>query len=143
MRVTLDTNVIIAGLYSRNGASYQLLNMATVGELNYALTPLLALEYEGKVAEKIKSGFLKLTFDEKETVIHALIENAVLIERPYLLGPILKDAADNKVLECAVSGGCEVIVTFNKRHFPKKQLQEYQLLAMTPGEFYEKEVKPK
>lgn len=143
MRVTLDTNAIIAGLYSRKGASFQLLRMAIGGELDYALTPLLALEYEGKVSEKIKRGLLRLTFDECQTVIRALIENAVLIERPYLLSPILKDASDDKVIECAVSGGCEVIITFNKRHFPKSVLQEYQLLVMKPGEFYEKEVKIK
>jgi len=136
MRVTLDTNVVIAGLYSRNGASYQLLKMVIMGELDYALTPLLVFEYEGKVSEKIRSGLLKLTFDECQTVIHALIENGVLIERPYLLGPILKDASDVKVIECAVSGECEVIITFDKRHFPNSVLKKYQLSVLTPGEFY-------
>lgn len=71
MRVTLDTNVIIAGLYSRNGASYQLLKMAIAGELDFALSPLLVLEYEGKVAEKIRSGFLRLTPGECQAIFTA------------------------------------------------------------------------
>lgn len=70
-----------------------------------------------------------------------LIENAVIIKRPYLLGPILKDVSDDKVIECAVSAECEVVVTFNKRHFPKSVLKKFQLTAMTPGEFFERMVK--
>ncbi|MFQ5632434.1 MAG: PIN domain-containing protein [bacterium] len=48
MRIVLDTNVLFAGLYSRNGASYQLVKMAIDGKLDYAISQLVALEYEAK-----------------------------------------------------------------------------------------------
>ncbi len=52
MRVVLDTNIIISGLYSKRGASYQLLRAAISGDLPCAISPLLALEYEGKIHDK-------------------------------------------------------------------------------------------
>jgi hypothetical protein len=49
MLVVLDTNIIISGLYSKRGASYQLLKAAISGDLPCAISPLIALEYEGKI----------------------------------------------------------------------------------------------
>ena len=42
----LDTNVVVAGLRSRNGASFRLLNLAIEGRLPIAVSVALALEYE-------------------------------------------------------------------------------------------------
>jgi predicted nucleic acid-binding protein len=52
MRVVLDTNIIISGLYSKRGASYQLLRAAISGELPFVISPLVAFEYECKVYQK-------------------------------------------------------------------------------------------
>lgn len=49
MRVVLDTNIVIAGLYSKRGASYQLLKAAISGDLSFAVSPLVAFEYEGVI----------------------------------------------------------------------------------------------
>ena len=57
MIVVLDTNIIIAGLYSKRGASYQLLKSVMNGELPFAVSPLIAFEYEGMIHQKIEEGF--------------------------------------------------------------------------------------
>ena len=57
MIVVLDTNIIIAGLYSKRGASYQLLKAVMNGELPFAVSPLIAFEYEGMIHQKIEEGF--------------------------------------------------------------------------------------
>lgn len=141
MRITLDTSIVIAGLYSRRGASYQLLRLAVGGELDYALSPLLALEYEGKVAEKVREEFIKLSLDECRVIIQALVDNSFQIARPVLMRPMLIDASDDKVVECAIGAHCSGIVTFNKRHFSVSELVKYGIQVFSPGEFYEKEVK--
>ena len=51
----LDTNVIVSGLYSKRGASFRILKEALSGELSFAISPLVALEYEGKILEKIEN----------------------------------------------------------------------------------------
>jgi len=134
MLVVLDTNVIISALYSKNGASFQLLNGILSGSLPWAISPLLALEYEGKIHEKIAAGFLKVSEENCERILDALFAMGRTILRPVQIRPSLQDLTDDKVFECAVSGNCTHIITFNKKDFPPAVTQPYGIRVMTPGE---------
>jgi len=52
--------------------------------------------------------------------------------------PLIQDTTDDKILECALSGECSVIVTFNTRDFPAEIMERYQIRAMKPSTFLEK-----
>lgn len=136
MKIVFDTNVIISGLYSKRGASYQLLKAALSGKLAFAISPLVALEYEGKIDQKIKEGFLKVSKRDCEKVSDALFAMAETVWEPVQIRPALVDLTDDKMLECAISGGCTHIVTFNKKHFPISSLVPYGIIVMTAGEFF-------
>ena len=135
MLVVLDTNVIISGLYSKRGASYQLLKAAISGDLSYAISPLIALEYEGKIHDKIEEGFLKISKSDCERILNALFAAATIVWKPLQRWPILPDPSDDKILECAISGHCTHIITFNKGHFPAVVIAPYGIKVMTAGEF--------
>ncbi len=135
MVVVLDTNVIISGLYSKNGASFQLLREAISGNLRYALSPLLALEYEGVIHRKIEEGFLRISTKDCEKVLDAISSFAQIVWEPLILRPVLPDPSDDKILECAISGNCTHIITFNKKHFPEGIFKLYGIKILTPGEF--------
>ena len=137
MLVVLDTNVLISGLYSKRGASYQLLKAAISGELSYAISPLIALEYEGKMHQKIEEGFLKVSKSDCGRMLDALFAIATIVWKPLQIRPILADPSDDKILECAISGHCTHIITFNKRHFPMAVTAPYGIKVMTAGEFLE------
>lgn len=49
LRVVLDTNVVVAALRSRQGASAAVLLRAGLGEFEFCLSVALFLEYEGAV----------------------------------------------------------------------------------------------
>lgn len=131
----MDTNIIVAGLYSKKGASYQLLKAAISGNLSYAISPLVALEYEGKIHQKIKEGFLKISKGDCDKILDALCAYATIVWKPLHIRPVLVDVADDKILECAISGGCTHIITFNKKHFPMAVTAPYGIEVMTAGEF--------
>jgi putative PIN family toxin of toxin-antitoxin system len=135
MIVVLDTNVIISGLYSKRGASYQLLEATISGDLSYAISPLVALEYEGKIHQKIEEGFLNVSKSDCGRILDALFAMATIVLKPIQIRPILPDPSDDKILECAISGSCTHIVTFNKRHFPVEVTAPYGIKVMTAGEF--------
>jgi putative PIN family toxin of toxin-antitoxin system len=135
MKAVIDTNVIISGLYSKRGASYQLLRAAITGELSFAISPLVALEYEGMIHKKIQEGLLKASKWDYEKILDALFANATKIWEPNQVRPTLPDLADDKILEIAITGHCTHIVTFNKRHFPKVMTKPYGISVMTSGEF--------
>lgn len=51
----------------------------------------------------------------------------------YLSRPYLKDPKDDLILEAAVAGSCEAIITYNRRDFEGGG--KFGLLILTRGEF--------
>jgi len=99
MRVVIDTNVLVAGVYSRSGAAYQVLGAALDGRLEYAVSPLISLEYLGKIEDKVRDGLLDLPVQHYLGIAKALIEKGLQVSRPVMHRPILLDSSDDKILE--------------------------------------------
>lgn len=112
MGVVLDTNVLIAGLRSRNGASFRVLSLTGRSRrFGIHLSVPLVLEYES-VAKRMSRTF-GLTHGDVDDVIDYLCSVADLHDVFYLWRPTLKDPGDEMVLELAVAAGCAVVVTHN------------------------------
>lgn len=103
MKAVSDTDIIVAGLYSKRGASYQLLKTALSGELSFAVSPLVAFEYEGVLHRKIEIGFLKISKRDCGKILDALFAMATIVWRPLQVRPVLSDPADDKIIECAIT----------------------------------------
>lgn len=117
MRLILDTNVVVAALRSPTGASAALVRCALEGRFTLLLSVPLALEYEAVCvdpAQRIVSG---LAENEVETIISALCSVAEPVRGRFLWRPQLRDAGDEMVLEAAVNGMADALVTFNTRDF--------------------------
>ena len=116
LRVAVDTNVLVAGLRSRRGASFRLLSLiGRSAAFEIALSVPLLLEYEAVLKGQAKQ--LGLTHTDVDAVLDYLCSVASLHEVFYLWRPILRDPKDDFVLELAVGSGCESIATFNLRDF--------------------------
>ena len=129
--IVLDTNVLIAGLRSRNGASFRLLSLVGEGKFELNVSVPLVLEYE-EVAKR-EARALGLTHAEIDDVLDYLCAVAVHREIYFLWRPVLRDAADDMVLEVAVEAGCDFVVTHNVRHFAGAQ--RFGVRGVTPSEF--------
>ena len=117
MKVVLDTDVVIAGLRSPTGASAELLRMARHGRINLLISVPLFIEYEAKCTEEEHLSAAGLTPDEALAFLDALAVFAKPVAIRYLWRPQLSDPADEMVLETAVNGGADALVTFNRRDF--------------------------
>ena len=132
-QIVIDTNVIFSALRSQRGASYKLLML--VGQANFEIhlsVPLL-LEYEDVTKRLL--GQIPLTEDEINDILDYLCGMAKQQEIFFLWRPFLQDAKDDMILEVAVSGECEIIVTYNKKDFVG--VEQFGLQVMTPKEFLE------
>ena len=129
--VVLDTNVLIAGLRSRNGASFQLLALIGEGAFELNVSVPLVLEYE-EVAKR-NARALGLTHADIDDVLDYLCAVAAHREIYFLWRPVLRDASDDMLLEVAVEAGCDFVVTHNVRDFAGAE--RFGVQALTPGEF--------
>ena len=111
--VVLDTNVLVAGTRSRRGASYKLLALVGTGRFDISISVALVLEYEDALARH--SPWLSPTglADLLDFICKVARRQTVF----YLWRPTLRDPKDDHVLEVAVAGACDGIVTFNRKDF--------------------------
>jgi putative PIN family toxin of toxin-antitoxin system len=133
VQIVLDTNVLIAGLRSRRGASFRLLSLIPQQLFQINLSVAIVLEYEA-VAKRMAPS-IGLTHDDVDTLLDYLCTVANHCQVFFLWRPLLADPADDFVLELAVAAGCRYIVTHNVRHF--QGIGHFGVDAMTPKAFLE------
>ncbi|MFQ5506668.1 MAG: putative toxin-antitoxin system toxin component, PIN family [Planctomycetota bacterium] len=131
LRIVLDTNVLIAGLRSRRGASYRLLRLLGRRRFVTVLSVPLALEYES--AAKRQSRSLGLRHSDIDGILDYLCRVSERRQIFYLWRPFLRDSGDDMVLELAVEADAEFIVTYNVRDF--SGTEQFGVTAVTPLAF--------
>lgn len=132
MRLVLDTNVIVAAFRSRNGASNMLLRFADKGMVTPLCSTALFLEYEAVLSrEKIRQA-TGHSLEDVALVMSALAAIAEGVDISFRTRPMLSDVADEMVLEAALNGQAEAIVTHNVRDF--RPALGLGMTVITPGE---------
>jgi predicted nucleic acid-binding protein len=129
--IVLDTSVLIAGLRSSKGASYQLL--ARLGGTDFRLSVSVPLVLEYEAVAKRQARELGLTFGDVDDVIDYMCSIADHRSIFYLWRPFLSDPTDDLLLELAVEAGAEYIVTHNLRDFTGSE--QFGVTPVSPGQF--------
>ncbi|MCH8537895.1 MAG: putative toxin-antitoxin system toxin component, PIN family [Alkalimonas sp.] len=132
-KIVIDTNVLVAALRSKQGASYKLLLELTHDWYTPAVSVPLFLEYEAVLK---RAGLIpNLQSTDIDNVLNFLLTKARLCQIYYLWRPCLKDPQDDMVLELAVQSQSQYIVTFNVRDF--KRCTTFGIKPLTPQQFLE------
>jgi putative PIN family toxin of toxin-antitoxin system len=117
VKLVLDTDVVVAAMRSPRGASAEILRAARQGRVTLLVSMPLALEYEAvcfRAEHRLAAG---LSEHEVETFVTTLIALAEPVLTHFLWRPQLRDAGDEMVLEAAINGEADALVTFNLRDF--------------------------
>jgi putative PIN family toxin of toxin-antitoxin system len=132
--IVLDTSVIVAALFSRNGASHALLVRALEGSLEFAVSVALALEYEDVLLRDKTSERSWASDEEILVVLDGLLSRASLASPiRFRQRPLLPDPGDEMIVECAMQAGAETIVTLNVKDFsPLKFWPNIEVLRPGP-----------
>jgi putative PIN family toxin of toxin-antitoxin system len=117
VRFVLDTSVIVAATRSDAGASRQLVLAALQQRFELLLSVPLAFEYEAVLKRPEQIAASRGTIQEIDKLLDALIAVSKPVYRAFFWRPLLRDADDDMVLEAALSGHADLLVTFNLRDF--------------------------
>jgi putative PIN family toxin of toxin-antitoxin system len=111
-RVVLDTNVYISALLF-GGFPGSVLELAILGAFTLILSPALLDELD----EKLRAKF-EMTMEDTAFLRARLETLGEIVEPGEVLKVIVDDPDDNRVLECAVKGKADLIVS-GDRHLLK------------------------
>lgn len=133
VKIVIDTNVLVAALRSKRGASSLLMRLVGTGKFETNVSVPIVFEYE-EVGKRTAQE-VGLPVEAVDAIVDYLCQVSVHREIHFLWRPYLRDMDDDFVLELAVESQCDAIVTYNKRDFEGIDL--FGLRAITPKEFLE------
>ena len=128
----LDTDAMVAALRSSRGASRQLLVGALEGSFQLLLSVPLILEYEAVLSRPEHLAACGLSAAEIGRVLDDLAGIAQPVSLSFRWRPRLSDPNDDMVLETAVNGNADAIVTFNQRDF-EAAIRDFDCAVILPG----------
>ena len=130
MDVVIDTNVFISGLLKPYSITGEIIDMIFSGQI----TPI----FDDRILEEYELVMLRSKFGFPVDIINEFLFSLQTIGKimiPLHTGVKLPDENDRCFYECALCSETKILITGNKKRFPKKICFEIRLFS--PREFVE------
>lgn len=131
MRVVLDTNVFVSGVFF-SGPPYQILKAWRDDRFRLVVSPDILKEYR-RVGEILAEEHPSV---DLEPALAYVTQNAILLSAPALPEGVCEDPDDDKFIACALAAGNAVIVSGDKHLLKVSGYQNIEIL--TPREFVDR-----
>ncbi len=134
MRVVLDTNILISATFW-NGDSEKIVTLAENGEIELILSKGILDEFSAvlnykEIQDKIKNKNL-----EMKRSVEKISSIAELVVPSHKLKIVKDDPDDDKILECALEGNADFIISSNWHLLNLKEFLGIRIVK--PKEFLE------
>jgi len=136
-RVVLDTSVVVAGLRTRLGAGNAVLRLVARKRLVPLATPPLFLEYEDVLKRPEHRLAHRLSLNAVDQFLAELAALIEPVEIHFQWRPLSRDPNDEMVLEAAINGRAEALVTYNIADF-KEAVERFRISVLRPAELLRK-----
>ena len=131
-RFVLDTDVIVAAMRSPSGASAALLGAVLDQRLTMLASVPLFFEYEAKCTDPDHWTVAGISREQADIFVSGIAGLVLPVRTYYLWRPLLRNPKDEMVLEAAVNGRADAIVTFNLRDYGAVPL-EFNIEVIKPS----------
>jgi predicted nucleic acid-binding protein len=133
--IVADANLILRGIRSHLGASGYVLTEMLKGNIEFALSTAILLEYADVLGRPGLLGNPPVaTAGQVEVILDALCARAVLISPWFRFRPFLDDPKDDIYVECALAAGAHYILTDDK-HFRHPSIAGFGLKPLSARQF--------
>lgn len=132
-RVVLDTSIIVAALGTRHGAANAVLRLVAKRRLVALATPPLFLEYEDVLKRPEQQLVHRLAADAVDRFLAELAALLEPVEIHFRWRPQARDPSDEMVLEAAINGSADALVTYNVADF-RSAGERFGIPIVRPGD---------
>ncbi len=139
-QIVIDTNVFLAGLRSKKGASYKLLSILNDKRFQINISATLIFEYEEIL--KREQEQISLTNEDIDDIINGICHLANHHEIFYIWRPLAKDKDDDFLIDLALKCQAQFIISYNDKDL--KPIEKFGISILTPKQFLQRlgEIKP-
>ena len=123
MRIILDTNVFISGIFF-SGPPFEILNSWKHSRLQIVLTKEILEEYQ-RVAKSLMDKFPTVDI---LPIIELLTIHSLFIDTEGISLSVCEDPDDDKFIECAIASKTEIIVSGDKHLLKVTGYQDINVL---------------
>ena len=137
LRIVLDTSVVVAALRTRLGAGNAVLRLVALRRVVALATPPLFLEYEDvlkRPEHQLVHGLPPEAVDQFLAELAALLDP---VEVHFQWRPQSRDPNDEMVLEAAINGQADALVTYNIKDFAEAG-ERFRISVLRPGDLLKK-----
>lgn len=138
MNVVIDCNIFISAILSQEGMAKEVLKYALKNKFIPQFGEKLFKEYEDVLSRENILKSSKLSKDEIDELLNAIISISKWNDIYYLWRPNLQDEGDNHLVELAVASNSKYIITHNKKDFLNTELT-FEFKVVSAKEFIQKE----
>jgi uncharacterized protein len=110
-RAVFDTNVLISALLFRGSVSEKAFALSLSGAAGSVTSPAILAELEDVLKRKFR-----LSKGAAQEIAEFVRDVSECVEPAIVIDAVVKDPADNLILECALWGDANFLVTGDKAH---------------------------
>ena len=136
-RVVLDTCVLASAMRSRHGASFRCIQLVAERRLVALVTTALFIEYEDVLLRPEQQLAHRLPPAVVEAVLAELAALCEPVDTHFRWRPQLSDPADEMVIDAAINGRADALVTHNIGDF-RRAAARFALPVLRPRELLER-----
>lgn len=124
MKAVFDTNIFVSAFAIPGGRAERAIDLVIDARVNLCLSKEIIHEVLGVLAQKFSKGPEELA----RTAVFLSELAELVVPRKKLA--ILNDGSDNRILECAVTGHADIIVTGDRAMLDLRKYQEIRILSL-------------
>ena len=133
--VIVDTSVLISALIGKRGAGRAVLRQCLEKKCKPIISNALFQEYEDVRSRPRIQKLSPLSEDDITNLLNAFYSTCHWVPIYYLWRPNLRDEDDNFLIELAVAGNAEAIITNNTKDLKSAELIFENIQILTPAQF--------
>jgi putative PIN family toxin of toxin-antitoxin system len=132
VKIVVDTNVIIGAILSSQLLNRELIRRCLLGEYQPMMSNALYLEYESVIEREVIIAKCQLDRSKVNELLDGFLSVSKWVYIYYSWRPNLSDEGDNHVIELAIAGNAQMVVTNNLKNFRGSELTFPQLQILIP-----------